>query len=156
VTASKNLLPAALRNQTSFVLIKLAALLRQDCTEQLAGTGLSQHQHAILCCLDEYGPACQKDIADRLGIDGGDTVAFVDGLDQGGLITRERDQRDRRRQILTITTAGRRALRRVEKLLEAAEFGLLAALTEQQRAEIHKSATQALASHDADAWVGPS
>ena len=89
MTASKNLLPAALRNQTSFVLIKLAALLRQDCTEQLAGTGLSQHQHAILCSLDEYGPACQKDIADRLGIDGGDTVAFVDGLDQGGLITRD-------------------------------------------------------------------
>lgn len=116
---SENLLPAALRNRTSFVLIKLAALLRAHCVDQLAGTGISQHQHAILCCLDEYGPACQKDIAVRLGIDGGDIVAFVDGLHQGELITRERDQHDRRRQILTITAAGRRLLRRVEKLLEA-------------------------------------
>ena len=155
MTASENLLPAVLRNRTSFALIKLAALVRQHCADQLAGTGLSQHQHGILCCLDEYGPACQKDIATRLGIDGGDIVAFVDGLHQAELITRERDQRDRRRQILTITTTGRQLLQRVEKEINADEPGVLAALTDEQRAEIHKSAVQILAKYAPDAWNGP-
>ena len=150
---SGSLLPAALRNRTSFVLIKLAALARQQCAGQLAAVGLSQHQHAILCCLDEYGHACQKDIATRLGIDGGDIVAFVDGLQQAGLITRERDQRDRRRQILAITTSGRRLLRRVEKLMDAAEPGVLAALSEEQRALLHACATEVLAADAPSAWT---
>jgi MarR family transcriptional regulator, lower aerobic nicotinate degradation pathway regulator len=151
--SSENLLPAALRNRTSFVLIKLAALARQRCAEQLAAAGLSQHQHAILCCLDEYGQACQKDIATRLGIDGGDIVAFIDGLQQAGLITRERDERDRRRQILAVTATGRRLLRRVEKLLDGAEPGALAALTMEQRALLHACATEVLAADAPQSWI---
>ena len=147
------LLPAALRNRTSFVLIKLAALARQHCAGQLAVAGLSQHHHAILCCLDEYGRACQKDIAARLGIDGGDVVAFVDGLQRAGLISRERDERDRRRQILALTASGRQLLRRVEGLMDAAEPGPLGALTEEQRALLHACATEALAADAPQSWV---
>jgi MarR family transcriptional regulator, lower aerobic nicotinate degradation pathway regulator len=147
------LLPAALRDRTSFVLIKLAALARQGCAEQLAAVGLSQHQHAILCCLDEFGQASQKGIGTRLGIDGGDIVAFVDGLQRAGLITRERDERDRRRQILGITATGRRLLRRVEKLMDAAEPGPLAALTPEQRALLHACATEVLAADAPRSWV---
>ncbi len=156
MNSSENLLPAALRNRTSFVLIRLAALVRQQCAGQLAAAGLSQHQHAILCCLDEYGQACQKDIAGRLSIDGGDIVAFVDGLQQAGFITRERDGRDRRRQILGITAAGRRQVRRVEKLLDAAEPGALAALTAEQRTLLHAFASEVLAADTPRSWVpGP-
>ena len=147
------LLPAALRDRTSFVLIKVAALARQGCAERLAAVGLSQHQHAILCCLDEFGPASQKGIGTRLGIDGGDIVAFVDGLQRAGLITRERDERDRRRQILGITAAGRRLLRRVEKLMDAAEPGPLAALTPQQRTLLQACATAVLAADAPQSWV---
>jgi DNA-binding MarR family transcriptional regulator len=147
------LLPAALRNRTSFVLIRLAALARQHCAGQLAAAGLSQHQHAILCCLDEYGRACQKDIARRLGIDGGDIVAFVDGLQQADLITRERDERDRRRQILDLTASGRRLLGRVERLMDAAEPGSLAVLTPEQRALLHACATEVLAADAPRSWV---
>ena len=153
MNSSENLLPAALRNRTSFVLIKVAALARQHCAGQLAAVGLSQHQHAILCCLDEYGQACQKDIATRLGIDGGDIVAFIDGLQRAGLITRERDERDRRRQILAITATGRRLLRRVEKLMDGAEPGALAVLTKEQRALLHACATEVLAADAPESWV---
>jgi DNA-binding MarR family transcriptional regulator len=146
------LLPAALRNRTSYVLTSVAALARQQCAGQLAAVGLGQHQHAILCCLDEFGRACQKDIAARLGIDGGDIVAFVDGLQQAGLITRERDERDRRRQILGITTTGRRRLRRVERLMDAAEPGALAVLTPEQRALLHACATEVLAAEAPPSW----
>jgi DNA-binding MarR family transcriptional regulator len=150
--SNERLLPAALRTRPGFVLTRLAALARQECAEQLTAAGLGQHQHAILCCLEEYGPACQKDIARRLSIDGGDIVAFVDGLQGQGLVVRERDQRDRRRQILTITASGKRLLRKVESMLDKAEPGVLAALSPEQRAAVHQAALLVLAQHDPGAW----
>ena len=103
--------------------------------------------------LDEFGPACQKDIARRLGLDGGDIVAFVDGLQLAGLITRERDERDRRRQILALTTTGRRTLRRVERLIDAAEPGPLAALTQEERSLLQAFATEVLAGDAPRSWL---
>jgi MarR family transcriptional regulator, lower aerobic nicotinate degradation pathway regulator len=153
--SNERLLPAALRNRPSFVLTKLAALARQECADQLASAGLSQHQHAILCCLDEYGPAFQKDIAIRLDIDSGDVVAFIDGLQDQGLVVRERDQRDRRRQILTITRRGRQTLNRVEQMFDETEPGVLSALTPKQRVALHRAALQVLDQHDSDAWQQP-
>lgn len=146
------LLPSTLRTRTSYVLVKLAALVRQQCAGQVAAAGINQQQHAILSCLDEYGPACQKDVAARLGIDGGDTVTYVDGLQRKGLVLRERDERDRRRQILTLTAEGRRVLREVEDLLDAAEPGVLAALTGSERAALHDYAVRALAAAMPGAW----
>jgi DNA-binding MarR family transcriptional regulator len=145
-------LPSALRNRTSYVLVKLTALARQQRAAQVAAWGLNQHQHAILCCLDEFGPACQKDIAARLGIDVGDTVSFVDGLQRAGLILRERDERDRRRQLLTLTDEGQRVLGEVEDRLDAAEPGALAALTATERAALHDYAVRVLAAAMPGAW----
>jgi DNA-binding MarR family transcriptional regulator len=153
--APETLLPAALRSRSSFVLARLGTLARQQCADQLATAGLSQHQHAILCCLDEYGPACQKDIAARLGLDSGDIVAFIDGLQKQGLILRERDERDRRRQVVSLTASGKRTLRDIEKMLDAAEPGILAALSEPERAEFHQSATRILARQTPAAWAEP-
>jgi MarR family transcriptional regulator, lower aerobic nicotinate degradation pathway regulator len=149
---SEGLLSAALRRRPSFALIRLAALARQHCVDVLVSACLSQHQHAILCCLDEFGPSVQKDVATRLGLDAGDIVAFVDGLQAAGLLTRERDPRDRRRQILSITDEGRRVLLRVEEMFDAAEPGALAALTARQRSDLHRMATQVLAAHAPKAW----
>lgn len=152
VTASERRLPAALRDRTSYALVRLAAIARQHCADVLAEAGLGQHQHAILCCLEEFGPAFQKDIAGRLGIDSGDIVAFVDKLQAAGLITRERDTRDRRRQLLSITDEGRRELKRVERLFDDAEPGALGALTPDQRADLHRMAIRVLEQHAPQAW----
>ncbi|WP_232425322.1 MarR family winged helix-turn-helix transcriptional regulator [Pseudofrankia inefficax] len=152
---SDALLPAVLRNRPSFVLLRLAALSRQHCADQLSSVGISQHQHGILCCLQEYGPACQRDIAARLSIDSGDLVAFVDGLQKDELITRQRDERDRRRQILSLTPAGARMLRHIEDLLDASEPGPLEVLPEDQRQEFLAAATLVLAHHAPDTWGEP-
>jgi MarR family transcriptional regulator, lower aerobic nicotinate degradation pathway regulator len=149
------LLPAALRTRPSFVLARLGTLARHQCADHLAASGLSQHQHAILCCLDEYGSACQRDIAVRLGLDSGDIVAFFDGLQKRGLVLRERDQRDRRRQVVSLTPSGKHTLQDIERALDAAEPGILAALTERERAELHQIATRILIRHRPDAWAGP-
>lgn len=148
-------LPAALRKRPSFALARLGILARQQCAEHLAGTGLSQHQHAILCCLDEFGQACQRDVAARLGLDSGDIVAFFDGLQKRGLVRRERDQRDRRRQVVSLTADGRQLLREVEGKLDAGEPGVLAALSETERAEFCRLAARVLAAREPAAWSAP-
>ncbi|WP_063820783.1 MarR family transcriptional regulator [Frankia sp. QA3] len=145
-------LPAALRHRTSFVLARLAALTRMHCAERLATLGLNQHQHAILCCLDEFGPAIQRDVAARLDLDSGDLVSFLDRLQDAELLRRERDPRDRRRQILTITPAGQRLLRRAEALLDEAEPDLFAGLPGARVDELRALATDVLARHAAQAW----
>jgi DNA-binding MarR family transcriptional regulator len=147
-------LPAALRGRPSFVLARLGAVARQRCADQLAAVGLGQHQHAILCCLDEYGAACQRDIAGRLGLDSGDLVAFIDSLQERRLIRRERDPRDRRRQVVSLTGDGRRLLRKAESLLDTGEPGILAALTETERAELGRLAARVLAVREPAAWAG--
>jgi DNA-binding MarR family transcriptional regulator len=152
MSAPETLLPEALRARPSFVLARLGGLARQECAERLAAAGLSQHQHAILCCLDEYGPTCQKDIALRLGIDTGDIVAFIDGLQAKKLIQRQRDDRDRRRQVVSITAGGKRTLLEVERMLDAAEPGILAPLTEAERAELHQWAVRVLARQAPAGW----
>jgi DNA-binding MarR family transcriptional regulator len=147
------LFPASLRQRDTFALIKLAALIRQECADKLAPTGLNQNQHAILCCLDEFGPACQKDIAVRLGIDSGDIVAFIDGLQAKGLLERRRDERDRRRQILTITPEGSCMLGEVEDLFTQAESGLLGVLSQADRETLHDAALRVLAAQAPESWL---
>jgi len=154
MSVPETLLPAALRARPSFVLARLGAMARQRCADLLATVGLGQHQHAILCCLDEYGAACQRDIAARLGLDSGDLVAFIDGLQERGLVLRERDARDRRRQVVSLTADGRRLLRQTESLLDAAEPGILAALSETERTELGRLAARVLALREPAAWAG--
>jgi DNA-binding MarR family transcriptional regulator len=147
------LLPGQLRGRTSFVVIRLAGLLRQECADKLATLGLSMHQHAILLVLEEFGDAVQKDVAVRLSLDGGDLVAFLDGLQQAGLITRDRDPRDRRRQILTITDAGRGVLKRAEKLLDDVTGSVLEELDATDRATLTRLASTVLAAHTPENWA---
>jgi DNA-binding MarR family transcriptional regulator len=145
-------LPTTLRDRTSFVVIRLAGLLRQECAERLGALGLSMHQHAILLVLAEFGPAVQKAVAARLGLDGGDLVAFLDGLQGAGLITRDRDPRDRRRQILTITDAGRETLAKAENVLDDPSTGVLADLDPADRATLTRLSVSVLAARFPENW----
>lgn len=152
VTDPARQLPQSLRTRASFALIRLAAVLRQECADKLATLGLSQHQHAILCCLAEFGPSAQRDVAARLGLDSGDLVAFLDGLQEAGLIGRERDKQDRRRQILTLTATGRRVLTRADKLLDDDTGGTLGVLGAEGRADLRRLAVRVLESHAPEHW----
>ena len=145
-------LPQSLRTRASFALIRLAAVVRQECADKLATLGLSQHQHAILCCLAEFGPSAQRDVAARLGLDSGDLVAFLDGLQQAGLIGRDRDQQDRRRQILTLTASGRRLLNKADKLLDDDAQGALSTLSANERADLQRLTIRVLENHAPEHW----
>jgi DNA-binding MarR family transcriptional regulator len=52
------------------------------------------------------GETSQQQLCQSLGIDSGNMVELVDGLEALGCAQRTRDPRDRRRHLLTLTAAG--------------------------------------------------
>lgn len=146
--------PAALRRRTTYLTARLAAEVRRRCTERLAELGLGQYQHAILCCLDEFGPQIQKEAATRLGIDSGDLVGFVDDLQDAALVERQRDPGDRRRQVLTLTPHGKQVLQEAERLLDQATAEAYHPLTPAEREALHGFMLRILAHGEPDAWPG--
>ena len=104
--------------------------------------------YAILGCLEEFGSASQKEVADRLRFDASDLVGFVDALEKAGFVVRKRDQRDRRRYALALTAAGRRALERRDREAERLNQELFAPLRPEEREQLRRLLLRALAHHD--------
>ena len=144
--------PEDLLKRSNFLLCKLSNVAKRELVEQLAAEDLELPHHrlphlAVLSCLADSGPACQKDIAERLRIDGSDMVAVLDDLEHGGHVTRVRDPRDRRRHAVSITPAGRRALRRLDHRVDHADDALLSPLTTTERELFHRLLRRFLAHH---------
>ncbi|HEX4700684.1 MAG TPA: MarR family transcriptional regulator [Pseudonocardiaceae bacterium] len=112
--------------------------------------GLRLPHLGVLSCLAEFGPAAQKDISTRLRIDASDLVSVLDDLERTGLVRRERDQRDRRRYTVTMTTAGTAALEGRMAATRVLDERLLQPLTEPERAQLHRLLLRAYAHHDPD------
>ncbi|MBP1161920.1 DNA-binding MarR family transcriptional regulator [Rhodococcus sp. PvR044] len=127
-----------LSSRPGYVLVRAALRVRQCYADTLAGTGLLPNQHAILSTLHELGPSHQKELALRVVIDPGDIVSYLDGLQQSQFIVRERDPADRRRQIVTITKAGRTKLIEADNALDEVEATIFASLTARDRTFLDK------------------
>ncbi|GAC1528902.1 MAG: MarR family winged helix-turn-helix transcriptional regulator [Thermoleophilaceae bacterium] len=146
----------AKREICSTVLIAhLARCIAQRFDAALAPLGLRQRQLVALHFLRDHGPAPQQALADALSIDSNNVVLLLNELEQAGLATRRRNELDRRRHIVEISEAGRRALERAGCELDAIEKDLLSALSETQRATLHELLDTALGGRLTACAVGP-
>src|ERR1041385_1958468 len=102
--------PAELVSSTIFLLKRLGLSAKGQSPGAFDSPGLHPYHHAILAVLDEGSRETQGAIADALGYDKGQLVGLLDELEDGGFIVRQRDQADRRRQIVQMTPAGRKTL----------------------------------------------
>jgi DNA-binding MarR family transcriptional regulator len=84
------------------------------------------------------GPMSQQALGDALDIDASNLVALLNDLEDKGLITRRRDPDDRRRHIVAITETGVDRLADVGIAVADVEERLVAALDEEQRAQLHE------------------
>ena len=64
-------------------------------------------QFGVLETLLHRGPLCQSELAGKLLKSGGNVTLIVDNLEKLGLVTRERDQEDRRFIMVSLTEKGR-------------------------------------------------
>lgn len=136
--------PPRLLALPSYALSLTGRAARAAQADALAERGLRLDHVAALAALADFGPAPQRQLGDWLAKDAGDVARLLDELEREGLVARERDPADRRRQIATISAQGRRALAGALSAAARAERRSLAALDAQERAQLHALLLRAL------------
>lgn len=124
----------------------LHALLRAHFNAQQSG--LSKHglpnlgSPKILFVLMEYpsdgtGAPSQKELADRLRISPATVATSLKSLEKYGYITRHPDQQDSRRNRISITPEGRRALETSRAVFESVDEYMFHSFSPQEREQIN-------------------
>ncbi|HZM42502.1 MAG TPA: MarR family transcriptional regulator, partial [Acidimicrobiales bacterium] len=135
------------RAKPSWLLNQAAIPANRLVAEGLAALDGRRHHYVLLAALDEGGPASQADLSRRTTIDRSDMVAAVNELAERGLVVRSPDSTDRRRNVVSLTAAGRRHLQKLDRILDQAQDELLAPLSPADRRELVDLLTRVVDHH---------
>lgn len=130
--------PAALLESPSFQLERLRRRTRDEVEAALGARGTTMRGYWVLTCLVERDASSQASLSETLAIDASDMVRLIDGLEAQGWAKRERDPRDRRRQIVTSTKKGTKAQAELAQLVTDAEAAALDESTGKQLKHLRK------------------
>jgi DNA-binding MarR family transcriptional regulator len=133
--AAKDGPPERLWRLSTWLLSKVANRGFRLVVDRVGGAKTTAY-YAVLATLDAFGPTSQATLGRRLGFDRSDIVAVLDGLEREGLAVRTPDDRDRRRNAITITPEGAHALRRLDDLVADAQEALLEPLSPAERRQL--------------------
>jgi DNA-binding MarR family transcriptional regulator len=100
-------------------------------------TSLDRSEYLLLRTLVDIGPADIRTVAAALGLDPSTAGRQVGGMQSKGLVDRAPAEDDRRRSIITPTTAGKRAMQLTRQRRRAATAQLLGQWTD---ADLHQLA----------------
>ena len=125
--------PARLRGKPSWLINRVSARAHRLIAETMAAAGGHAYHFAILAALDEFGPDSQVQIGQRCGIDQSDMHTMLNELEGQGHVARTSDPADRRRNLITLTAAGRRRLEELDTALTRAQDEILDALLATER-----------------------
>lgn len=139
--------PARLRAKPSWLINQTALPANRLVNDVLAGAEMRRHHYSLLAALDEAGPASQADLSRGTTIDRSDIVATVNELVERALVERTPDPTDRRRNVVTITSAGRHQLRKLDRLLGKVQDELLAPLSGEERRQLIDLLTRVVDHH---------
>jgi DNA-binding MarR family transcriptional regulator len=92
-------------------------------------------------------PLSQRQLSEHLGVDPSDIVGVVDILERAGYVSRQRDPADRRRQALTLTPAGERAVRRLHQVLAEVDEEIFGPVPAGDRAALRRVLEGVVARH---------
>ena len=119
----------------SWLLTQTAAYAGRVVTERFAEVGARGYHYRLLAQL-LIGPASQADLGRRTGIHFSDVVAALNELTAAGYVERRPDPADKRRNVVTITQAGRRRVAELADRAAAIQEELLAPLNPAERTEL--------------------
>ena len=106
-------------------------------------------QFAALTVLDQRAGASQQELGHALDLDRSTIADLVARMARRGLIERQRDGNDRRRNVLQLTSAGRDELVCLRPRVEAIEPTLTAGLSPRERGELRSLLRRVLEHHPA-------
>jgi DNA-binding MarR family transcriptional regulator len=125
----------AIRSLPSWLLGRAAARGRTLVAEALAAEGVKMWHHVVLSAVRDLAPVAQADLGRGVRLDPKDLVGILNDLQSAGLVLREPDPGDRRKNAVSLTAEGARLLKRCEKLARQANDDLLAPLSAAERAQ---------------------
>ncbi|MGH3197811.1 MAG: MarR family winged helix-turn-helix transcriptional regulator [Streptosporangiaceae bacterium] len=102
--------PEELAGLSAFFIPRAHHLVGTEAAAALAKLGIAPRHSTMLITLAAIEPCAQQRLAAALGVSGPAVVGTVDELQDRGLIVRQRNDRDRREQLLRLTAAGRDVL----------------------------------------------
>jgi DNA-binding MarR family transcriptional regulator len=123
----------AIRSLPSWLLGRAAARGRALVAGALAAEGLKMWHHVVLSAVRDLAPVAQADLGRSVGLDPKDVVGILNDLQSSGLVVREPDPNDRRKNAVSLTAEGTRLLKRCEKAAREANEELLAPLSVAER-----------------------
>jgi DNA-binding MarR family transcriptional regulator len=106
--------------------------------------GMKYKEYVMLSVIGEHEGATQSQLGKVMGIDANMVVLLLNGLEDRGFAVRERDREDRRRHIVKITGAGRKAVVHAERALEAVTDEALSGLDAEERTRLRTLLAKAL------------
>ena len=118
----------------------LLALVGQQAMRRLRAAHtaqrLSPRQFHLLGLLHDRGGITQRELGALMDVDPSVLVTLLNPLEADGYLARERDPADRRRHVVTLTSAGKRQLNRAAQAQRDAEDELFTGLTKSQREQL--------------------
>ena len=104
-----------------------------------------QLRHLVsLSYITDHDRCPQQDLADAFCMDANNVVLLLNELEELGFVSRLRDPHDRRRHLVQITKAGRRAFERAESATQVIEDEVLQSLAPEERATLLRLLSRAL------------
>lgn len=105
-------------------------------TETFAHLDLTQKQVSVLWLVDDHPDIAQSGLAQRMRMDRATTMAIVNRLESMGYLARRQSKTDARKQALSLTHRGRKALLRAKGAIRKHEHWLKSRFTAQEVAKL--------------------
>ena len=118
--------------EAALSVMRTAAMLEHELNDVLKPSGLTATQYNVLRILRGAGEKglCGREVGARLVAPVPDVSRLLERMEDVGLLSRERDAKDRRHVTARLTESGRRLLESVTPALEAVERARFGRLTE--------------------------
>jgi MarR family transcriptional regulator, lower aerobic nicotinate degradation pathway regulator len=130
--------PSRIRDRPTWLISRTYARSHRLLNDGFAttGTGLRSYHYRLLAGLEEWGPASQAELGRSTSLDRSDVVSILRDLERLGLIRRTVDPTNRRRNIVTITPAGKEQLQALDHVIDQVQERVLEPLSANQRRQL--------------------
>ena len=145
--ATHDELPNALTKSPSFQIERVRRHTKEEVERTLFKHDVSMRGFWVLTCVDNTALS-QSQLSSLLAVDASDMVRLIDSLENLGWVKRDRDPKDRRRQIVTATKKGSKALGTLAEEVADAEDRALDASSAKQLKSLKKLSKAILQDED--------
>ncbi|MGV0869137.1 MarR family winged helix-turn-helix transcriptional regulator [Corynebacterium kalidii] len=141
-------LPSELLKSPSFQLERLRRRTRLFVESALMSEGFNLREYWVLTYLVDGDAASQAELGEIIGVDRSDMVRLVDSLEKRKLAKRDKDPKDRRRQIISVTKKGHKTQLMLSPIVQNAEDEALDESTSKQLKHLKKLAKSIIAAEE--------